>query len=284
MIAVITLALLVVGFIFTSLNPITRFQQYRITGWSLYCQLFFWGVFISLLGIAVLYICKIIDLRQKSLIFESIESHFDIIRSFLEIENISCNFVLWIFCSVVLSFLLGEYCNVLPYFKTIAIKRICKANDLKNKFYEATKPIKLVQITLDTRKVYVGLVLRSKDEFSYKDKEYIEIVPYKSGFREDKTLSIHFTNDYSFVYYDLMKRKKMYVFERAERIFCKKAFSRICFKCKYSRKQSKLNIEVRQFMKRFSVVIPMDDIISASFFEVSAYSSINGNIDRNGNC
>ena len=78
--------------------------------------------------------------------------------------------------------------------------------NLKNKLFEASNHTRIIQVTMNSRKVYVGLVFRNKDEIEYKDKEYVEIIPYKSGYRDEKNLKICFLNEYSGFYYRYMKK------------------------------------------------------------------------------
>ncbi|MEE0891768.1 MAG: hypothetical protein U0M61_08010, partial [Succinivibrio sp.] len=55
----------------------------------------------------------------------------------------------------------------------------------------------------------------------------------------------------------------------------------IIFKLKYYFKLRKLNLNLERYLKNFSVIVPMEDIISVSYFEKEIYAKVNGNIDSN---
>ena len=281
MIAVITLAILVAGFLFTSQNPITNFKQSRISGWSLYCHLFVWGLIFSLTDAVLLYFITKIKNEYIVNSLDYFSNVFESDKKLLCLGDISFYFVLWILSFIFIAYLFGLLFSKLPFLKNIALKRICKANDLKNKLFEASNHTRLIQITMNSRKVYVGFVFRNKDEIEYKDKEYVELIPYKSGYRDEKNLKICFLNEYSGFYYRYMKENKLYLYERFKRICQKKKFKYIIFKLKYYFKLRKLNLNLERYLKNFSVIVPMEDIISVSYFKKEIYSKVNGNIDSN---
>lgn len=279
MYALITLVVLVAGFLFTSSNPITRFTQYRSSGWNLYCHLFIWGVWFAFLGLLTFSFTKRVLFIQENLYLHSLLDTINDSVSIFNLSILSSDIIAWMFFTITEAYFFGKLASIVPYVKEIAVRRSCKANDLKNKFYESSNKRKLVQITLNTRKVYIGLIIRNNDESANKDKEYIELVPYRSGYRDDKTLKIAITNDYSKVYYDYMMENKLFVFKRAKGIYNKTLMQRFGFWYKYSKLYQVAGMKLRVFMSRFSVVIPFDDIVSVSYFDVSFYSQINGNVE-----
>ena len=60
--------------------------------------------------------------------------------------------------------------------------------------YEATRRNKLILITLDNRKVYVGYVLNAPN--LERESVHVGLVPLLSGYRDHTTLEIHFNVDY----------------------------------------------------------------------------------------
>jgi len=76
-----------------------------------------------------------------------------------------------------------------------AIKGMVKGNDSMEQllFESAYYDDYLVEITLCSGKVYAGIVLGSA---AIRDRKYVEIMPFASGYRATKTLKIHFTTNY----------------------------------------------------------------------------------------
>jgi hypothetical protein len=67
---------------------------------------------------------------------------------------------------------------------------------------QALEQTRHVAVTLKTRKVYIGFVLRSFDP-TY-DRKYIVLLPTISGYRDEKTQSLVLTTDYTAVYQQLI--------------------------------------------------------------------------------
>ena len=79
-----------------------------------------------------------------------------------------------------------------------AIKAMVTDNDSMEQllFESAYYDDYLVELTLCSGKVYAGIVLGAA---AIRDRKYIEIMPFASGYRSTKTLKIHFTTNYAHV-------------------------------------------------------------------------------------
>jgi hypothetical protein len=97
-----------------------------------------------------------------------------------------------------------------------------------------------VAVTLKTRKVYIGFVLRSFDP-TY-DRKYIVLLPTISGYRDEKTLSLFLTTDYTAVYQQLIAADETRLIRGVD---------------------------------DFQTVIPVAEIISANLFDWDAYQRFN---------
>lgn len=270
MFAYITLLVLLSGFIFTCKYPIARFKQLRSKGWNLYCHLFSWGVFwCSISYLVFLYFyseIQTVELYLNSLnipvIYSDPSVSFDIV-------------ILSVIC-ILLSFCAGFLSSFFSIVKKQATKMVVRENDLKNKFYESTKRGEFLQISLSSRKVYIGIIIRNNEEYSYNEQEYIEIFPLRSGYRDESTLMITFTNEYTGQYVSLYKRIRLNGWYRLKKLVKKKKVLirvKFWFKCRRKNSAKSFNKE----MSRYTVIIPLSEIKSVSFFDSDVYKSINGN-------
>jgi len=143
----------------------------------------------------------------------------------------------------IFSFLIGIAATEITNLKideTLQIKRaiIKIGNDLEKLLLFSVDQRELIQITLKNDKVYVGMCTR----IPVPDKtNYIDIIPFFSGFRHPVEKTITFNTDYSGVYAEYIKQGLILSVED-------------------------LNV---------SVIIKTDEIITASRFEYDMYEKFN---------
>lgn len=94
-----------------------------------------------------------------------------------------------------------------------------------------------VLITLNSRKVYVGMVLEALDPAI--DRKHLRIAPILSGFRNDDNLEVNFTTNYWQVYEQILEGTS----------------------------KSLSHLEIQDF----EIVLPVCEICSASLFDIEAY-------------
>ena len=105
---------------------------------------------------------------------------------------------------------------------------------------EAQRELKLVAVVLISRKVYIGFVTASFDPVN--DRDYVQLLPLQSGYREPTTLQLNITTDYSQVYDRIIKNE----------------------------------IELTSAdINDFQVVVPVSEIASINFFDQEAYELFN---------
>jgi hypothetical protein len=122
-----------------------------------------------------------------------------------------------------------------------AQKTIENGNDfLEMMLADAQRDLKLVSVVLKSRKVYIGFVTASFDPVN--DRDYIQLLPLQSGYRDAGTLQLKITTDYSQVY---------------NRIVTKELES------------TSININDMR------VVIPVSEIMSINLFDQEAYDLFN---------
>lgn len=105
---------------------------------------------------------------------------------------------------------------------------------------QALEKTRHVAVTLKTRKVYIGFVLRSFDP-TY-DRKYIVLLPTISGYRDEKTQNLILTTDYTAVYQQLMAEDETRLIRGID---------------------------------DFETVVPVAEIISANLFDWEVYQRFN---------
>jgi hypothetical protein len=122
-----------------------------------------------------------------------------------------------------------------------AQKTIEDGNDfLEMMLAHAQRELKLVSVVLKSRKVYIGFVTAGFDPVN--DRDYIQLLPLQSGYRDAETLQLKITTDYSQVY---------------DRII--------------TREIESASIDTNDFR----VVVPVSEITSINLFDEEAYNLFN---------
>jgi hypothetical protein len=146
--------------------------------------------------------------------------------------------------ALLLGIALPSVLNRLGSSEAAAIKAIEQSNDyLEMLLVRAQRETKLVSITLKNRKAYVGFVTRTMDPMF--DRKYIQLLPFKSGYRDTTTLSLTLAVDYTAVYAKLI-RKELPI--------------------------------ITAGIQDFEIVIPVTEIQSANLFEPHAYNLFNPDV------
>lgn len=284
MIAYLTLVFLICGFIFTRQYPIAKFKQLRAQNWTLYCHIFSWGIFWGFASFVIIFIIDLICNNISCLNFTRncintiIHYFFDYIRSIFPNYKIPDLLIIWSICSFMLSMISGFITAHSKKFTNDAIQRLTGENDLLYKLYNSSEQGDFVQITLSSGKVYVGLFIDNRASKLASELDYIVILPYRSGYRIKDNLTIEFTNMYSDEY-DRINRefriKKWYRIKRiAEQTNNKKFKKKLlnAFKSNFNED------DYRNKLLRFSIVIPISEIVQVGSFDEEAYKRINNNL------
>jgi hypothetical protein len=122
-----------------------------------------------------------------------------------------------------------------------ARKTIENWNDFLEMMLEyAQRELKLVSVVLNSRKVYIGFVTASFDPVNERD--YIQLLPLQSGYRDKETLQLKITTDYSTVYDRIVEQDENFT-----------------------------RIQTSDFI----VVLPVSEITSINLFDQEAYRLFN---------
>lgn len=92
-----------------------------------------------------------------------------------------------------------------PDGKKKEFERAMRKNDFDRILFESMEHLHPIAISLDNRKVYVGLVFDAIEPDS--DNSYLTIMPFLSGFRDKDTLSMKIQSTYEPVIDALLKRE-----------------------------------------------------------------------------
>ena len=280
MIAYLTIILLISGFIFTQQYPIAKFKQLRAKDLTLYWHIFTWGLVFAGFSVLVVilygYAC---DYFSWLTTFRGwINPHkthlYDYLRNIFNVDlNDKC--ISFSILTILLSFITGFLTAHIKFFRLSAIKKITKENDLQNKLFSSTKNGDFVQITLLSRKVYVGLVVDNRNDKIGSEFEYIVLLPLRSGYRTSKSMKIKFTNHYADEYLRINEKYRAkywyHITLRAETTQNKKLRKKLELILK---KRFDLT-EYRKETNRFSIVIPVSQIAQIGAFDYEAYLRIN---------
>lgn len=218
MTAEILAVLLISGYAFIIHSPYQRYKLENTSGWITYLYAIYRGVFFGITAFVIVLIVSLClpALSDKNLLY------------------------IWYGLTFVLALCTGLAIKTFRWMNQNATEKIIKDSSLRQLIYQSIKG-DLLQITLSTGKVYIGLVFKITPEFLSPDMEYIKLTPLFSGHRKADTLNIVLDNQYTKYYGDL---NKLNVKERSERI------------------------------SSFSILLPVKDIVHIGLFDIKAYEVI----------
>src|SRR5690606_19877667 len=132
--------------------------------------------------------------------------------------------------------------NRQPGVRARNLARAWQKDDFSSLLSYATHNEKLIAVTLCSRKVYIGLVARTNEP--QWESAHITLLPFYSGYREEKVLRLEITNTY-------------------EEVFD-------YFSCQQSGKEAAFAVE------DFYIVIPLSEIVSSHVFNPEIFQRIHG--------
>lgn len=185
--AYILVIILTCGFIYTTKNPECKFTLFRIKDWIQYLYAFAKGLPFAF--VPFLFMDFVYFLSEKKFI-----------------ETLSFNTVLiWSALAIVSARISGYVMSKDENLKQEAIRMSAEEDSFREKIYDAVVNPKFVQVTLTTRKVYVGLIL-SCTELSKPNIKYLKICPILSGYRDPEKQILIFSNNYWNNYKDIFQK------------------------------------------------------------------------------
>ena len=108
------------------------------------------------------------------------------------------------FSSFVLGYILAAILNIFDYKYDFGKIAIMKYGNLKEiLLYESAENNSIIEVTLNTGKVYIGWVSQVND-FIWGDDQYFKIITLLSGYRDEK-LNLIVTTNYAKIYVEMKK-------------------------------------------------------------------------------
>lgn len=207
MIAAVLLVLALSGYVFCRQYPVTRFKQLRAKSeWEFYFQALIWGFVFSSVGALCAFL---LDVQNVALLCLT-RFGFDI-NALVADTGIKLDYFklwLWAIFSVLLAFLVGKGLSYCPRVKNKAIQSLIRENEFEQILYHSSYAQKLVQITLTSRKVYIGFVSTTPSTDNLTTTEFFSISPVFSGYREEKTMDLVLVTDYLAFYHQALDKNE----------------------------------------------------------------------------
>lgn len=187
-IALLIISILASGYILATFCYFFRYKTARESGHRLYLTS-------ASLGLVATFVVEVIFLFLQTLC--SFLHHLPWIRSEVDLFALPHDLVLTVsipVCSVI-------YClayNSRTDIKSRNLKRAWGKDDFSALLDYATNTLKPIAVTLESRKVYVGLVAVTNEPDS--ECSHLTLLPYYSGFRDQESLHLFITNKYNAVF------------------------------------------------------------------------------------
>ncbi len=189
----VLLVIFVSGFVFTNSYPPARFKQLRSTGWDSYSHIAAWGlVFCAISGICVIAIDMWGSLSPVFHWLNIDPQDFARASAFTRREGL---LVIWGVVSIGFAWIVGRAFTTASA-KKKAISRLATENAFELMLYDSAEQVKPVLVSLDSRKVYIGVVYRISNDEALGKTEYFSILPLWSGYRHKDTLALKITTFY----------------------------------------------------------------------------------------
>ncbi|WP_337234222.1 hypothetical protein [Proteus terrae] len=214
---------LISGYVYVINAVSERYKFKRSEGWDAYFYIAIWGVFFTIIAWVICSILSIFDVLRLAYNFlisigvidnETINRIFPLsqiskptgsAQSISEIEKqayylklADIKFALFGVVSILLSWVAGKlvkfYINSNNNRRIEALVKVVHNDPFESLLIEAEVRRFPVIITLDSRKVYVGMV--SCPQFEHGKIEFIEILPLLSGYRDKDELTVIITTNY----------------------------------------------------------------------------------------
>lgn len=244
--------ILITGYIFILSHPKERYQSKRVEGYKLYFRAGIWGVGFTLAAGLVSLLFDLLDIPSLLL------SNYDIKLSdfnsntleFTDLKKITFLIATFAF-SLVPSLASYIWFGILnKEAKLNALLSVVRHHPFERLLMEATMKMHPISLTLDSGKVYVGLIT-DQPAIEHGQLEYIRLLPLLSGWRCSEKKLITFTTNY------------------------------------YQHYENVIDLETNEPLRDnhltlddFEIVVPEREISSLGRFDLDTYKQFRSNSDR----
>lgn len=127
----------------------------------------------------------------------------------------------------------------------------------------------VIQITLESKKVYIGFVFSLNTEDMLHGAEYVSLWVVMSGYRKTDDLTMILTNNYTKQYDKILGLQN----ESSSSL----GIASLIMQHSIKHSDSHSIILARSKLQKFTIVVPTSKIISIGYFDPDAYKTINSN-------
>lgn len=191
--------ILVCGFIYTTLNLKSRYRQLRSSGWGTYFHVAAWGLLFTFLGIVVTEILDLADVPTHILSQfwpNPVQAMNDALAKASNGE-VNPREMCIAASSITLALFFGgiaAFVHRNPSKRLDTLLKICVTDGVEYLVAESMKFGRLISVTLESRKCYVGFAY--KDHSDRKKMDSLALIPILSGYRDENTLELVVTRNY----------------------------------------------------------------------------------------
>lgn len=186
--ALLIISILSSGYILATFCYFFRYRTAREAGHRLYLTS-------ASLGLVAAFSAEILLLLIHALC--SLLHHLPWVQSGIDIFNLPHDLLLTVMtpiCAITYCLLYNSQEDI----KSKNLKRAWDKDDFSSLLDYATQKLKPIAVTLESRKVYVGLVAVTNEPDS--ECSHLTLLPYYSGFRDKESLHLFITNKYNAVF------------------------------------------------------------------------------------
>ncbi len=220
----LVVVLLLSGYISIIFDPYQKFRLDRTSGWLTYLYAACRGLLFSVPAAAVILIARKHAFSEAELAGIPREAFF----------------IAWGLLSCLMAFCFGVFPRRDRQLK--ACRKVSEKSELRAMLWRATQDSELVQVTLSSRKVYIGSVHGISRDFMNSKMDYIALVPMLSGYRTESNLKLKLMTSYTEYFKNLKESDP-------DRLFSS--------------------------ISRFTILIAVKDVVHIGLFDLDAYSKIN---------
>lgn len=231
-VALLVISILVSGYILASFCYFFRYQTARESGHRLYLTS-------ASLGFIATIIVEFILFSLQSI--ATLLSHLPWVNSTIDFFAPAYHALLLGALTPTLSITYSLIYNKRKGAKNKNLRRAWEKDDFSSLLNYATQTLKPIAVTLESRKVYIGLVARTNEPDA--SCSHLTLLPYYSGYRDSETLHLSITNIYDSVF-DY-----------------------------YKNDGSEAEIPIEDMY----IVLPLTAIVSSHIFNADVYESLNKN-------
>lgn len=245
MIPLITLIILTSGYTYIKCNINARFKHSRLSGHEAYSNIGIYGILFTSIAWALVLLFEHVLTSNGYYLLQANADEGNSVKQFWNEQYLTI--AAWLVVAHAIAAWWGTRKNGKGMSAEDSAIDLANEDELSKLIFESAINLEPIQLTLSSRKAYVGISLGQlgKDDFS--KHEYIAILPLMSGYREKDTLELKLVSDYAKFYETLDKKTDE---ERAEAL------------------------------SGFRIVIPVSEIKSAAFFKPDAHAIITPQSDE----